>query len=186
MIRNFLPSVKKMVIWLLRWRPDIAWRSRWKQFRSFSVSSFLHEVRFHRGYDQDNRQIMEAARPIRETAPAEAPLPPPQEVFRPVDVLEEREQLEADLGVTRPVRLTDTPLPEEEAVPERRRRSDKYRSGLRGAVHQFRSRLQAEEEDEDEPEFLPPIMSKEEAFRAPVYPGGQRGKSGAQPGGEDH
>ena len=42
-----------------------------------------------------------------------------------------------------------------------------------------------EEEDEDEPEFLPPIMSKEEAFRAPVYPGGQRGRNAAQPGGED-
>ena len=44
---------------------------------------------------------------------------------------------------------------------------------------------QEEEEDEFEPDVLPPIMSKEEAFRAPVYPGGQRGRNAAQPGGED-
>ena len=99
---------------------------------------------------------------------------------------EEREHLEADLGVTRSVRVAEAQQEEEESAPERRRRSDRYRSGLRGAVLQFRTRLQAEEEeDEDEPEFLPPIMSKEEAFRAPVYPGGQRGRNAAQPGGED-
>lgn len=174
-----------LLIWLLRWRPDIAWRSRWKRLRNFSVRGFLHEVRFHRGYDQDNTQIMEAARPIREPAPAEAPEPPMQESFRPVDVLEEREQLEADLGVTRPTRLLDTPVPAEDIAPERRRRSDKYRMGLLGAVRHVRERFRDEEEDEFEPDVLPPIMSKEEAFRAPVYPGGQRGRNAAQPGGED-
>ena len=181
-------SAADLMVWLLRWRPDLSWRSRLKSLRSFSVSGFLHELRFHRGYDQDNTQIMEAARPIREKAPADAPLPPPvEEDFRPVDVLEEREHLEADLGVTRSVHVTEIQREEEESAPERRRRSDRYRSGLRGAVQLFRTRLQAEEEeDEDEPEFLPPIMSKEEAFRAPVYPGGQRGRSGVQPGGEEH
>jgi hypothetical protein len=57
--------------------------------------------------------------------------------------------------------------------------------GLLGAVRHVRERFRDEEEDEFEPDVLPPIMSKEEAFRAPVYPGGQRGRNAAQPGGED-
>ena len=176
-------SVTDLVVWLLRWRPDISWRIRWKRLRNFSVSGYMHEIRFQRGYNQDNTQIMEAARPI-----AEQPLPPArrEEFSPPMDVIDEREQLEADLGVARPGRLMDAPVPEDIAAPERRRRSDRYRSGLRGAVRQVRKRLQEEEEDEYEPDVLPPIMSKEEAFRAPVYPGGQRGRNGGQPGGEDN
>ena len=179
-------SAADILIWLLRWRPDIAWRRRWKRLRNFSVSSLLHEVRFHRGYDQDNTQIMEAALPILSEAPA-AELAPfeRQEPVRPVDVLEEREQLEADLGVPRQGRAEELPAEEEAAVPARRRRGDKYRSGLRGAVRKVRKRLREDEEDEYEPDVLPPIMSKEEAFRAPVYPGGQRGRSDVQPGGKD-
>ena len=179
-------SAADILIWLLRWRPDIAWRRRWKRLRNFSVSSLLHEVRFHRGYDQDNTQIMQAALPILSEAPAAEPAPfEKMEPVRPVDVLEEREQLEADLGVTRQGQTEEPQAAEEAAVPPRRRRGDKYRSGLLGAVRQARKRLREEEEDEYEPDVLPPIMSKEEAFRAPVYPGGQRGRSGVQPGGKD-
>ena len=72
---NSTPRGPDMMIWLLRWRPDIAWRRRWKRLRNFSVSSLLHEVRFHRGYDQDNTQIMEAALPILSEAPAAEPAP---------------------------------------------------------------------------------------------------------------
>ena len=179
-------SAADIMIWLLRWRPDIAWRRRWKRLRNFSVSSLLHEVRFHRGYDQDNTQIMEAALPVSREEPAAEPVPfGTQEAVRPVDVLEEREQLEADLGVTRQSQAAEVPVSEETAAPKRQRRGDKYRSGLRGAVRQVRRRLHEDGEDEYEPDVLPPIMSKEEAFRAPVYPGGQRGRSGVQPGGKD-
>lgn len=179
-------SAVDVLLWLLRWRPDIAWRVRWKRLRSFSVSGYLHELRFRRGYDQDNTQIMEAARPIAEMpVPGQEPVSQASEAaVHPADVIGEREQLESDLGVVRHGRLLDTPVPED--APERRRRSERYRLGLRGAVHHFRKRLQEEEEEEYEPDVLPPIMSKEEAFRAPVYPGGQRGRNGTRPGGEEN
>ena len=173
-------------IWLIRWRPDLSWRSRWKMMRSFSVGGFLHEIRFRQGYSQDNTQIMEAARPIVEkpVSVQETRIIPTGPVH-PVDILEEREQLEADLGVTRSEHAMDSAPAEENALPERRRRSDRYRSGLRGTVAQVRRRLREEREEEFEPDILPPIMSKEEAFRAPVYPKGQQNRYTRPSGGEE-
>ena len=177
-----------LVIWLFRWRPDLTWKSRWKKLQNFSLSGYLHELRFHRGYNQDNTQIMEAARPLPDQPLTARALSAPEQQasFRPLDALEEREQLEEQLGVSRRSGpLPDQPLSLDGEPRERRRRSDRYRSGLRGAVRQVRERFHEDEEDGFEPDILPPIMSKEEAFRAPVYPNGRRGGSAGKQEGEE-
>ena len=56
----------------------------------------------------------------------------------------------------------------QEQTPQRHRRSDRYRRPLRKVRDvPRRSIMQADDTPLD---GLPPIVSKEEAFRAPVYP----------------
>ena len=179
-----LGTAADFVVWLLRWRPYRAWASRLKAMRGLSLQGILHEIRFHRGYSGDNTQIMEAARPILTDSPVSSPAQDEDLAVSP-NAFTGREHLEMDLGVS----SYPEPSSEKESVdglpsPGRRRRSGRARpSRLRGAVMQMRERLHKDEEEDDyEPDILPPIMSKEEAFRAPVYPKGQS-RPGQQPNG---
>ena len=147
------------VIWLIRWKPYVAWRSKRRQ--GLLRRSAFREKQFARGYQTDSREIKEAALPLYEAEPDETPEEPAWQE-RYLDW-----QFENAARRTEPEVVEQTPQP-------RRRRSEKYHRGLGGAVRNVRRRLYSEEDEQDYlVDGLDPIVSREDAFREPVYPNGK-------------
>ena len=61
-------SAADLMVWLLRWRPDLSWRSRLKSLRSFSVSSFLHLYDFAVALNARYTYMLLYSEPMRPTS----------------------------------------------------------------------------------------------------------------------
>lgn len=151
-------TVIDYLVWLFRWRPDLAWRSDLRR----SVMNLQREERqmrrFRRGYDKENADIGAVAQPLMD-----APVPEDMADIRPADAVDE-EALAADAMYDWQYAEMNKPA---EAPPERHRRSERYQRGGRRKPPARKLSLEADDEPVN---GLPPVLSKEEAFRAPVYP----------------
>ena len=153
--------VADYAVWLFRWRPDLVWRSRAAQ----PGALFNHEERqmrrFRKGYDQENADIGAVAQPL-----TDAPVPE--------DVLAYRQAVPAEAAAAEDAYI-DWQFAEvsggvqTEAAPTRHRRSDRYRNANKPLRERPR-RLGLTSDEEELYNGLPVTVSKEEAFRSPVFP----------------
>ena len=153
-------TVIDFAVWLVRWRPDLVWRGS----LSRSASAFRAEERqmrrFRKGFKQNNAEIGAIAQPRQD-----APMPEPYQDAPEAEQAAEDEGQDAlyDLQFAAQAEAADTGM-------TRHRRSERYRH--RGKRVAAEGREKGEETDAEEASMygLPPIVRKEQAFRAPVYP----------------
>ncbi len=144
------------IVWLARWKPYLVWRSSLNRSASLLSEEGRELRRFRKGFKKESAEIGVAAKPLTESPISERIYT--EEAEKPVI----SEDAYYDWQFAEPA-----PQPQEQP-PQRHRRSDRYRRPLRKPRDvQRRSIMQADDAPLD---GLPPIVSKEEAFRAPVYP----------------
>ena len=141
------------IVWLIRWRPDLVWRSSLSHSASLMSEENRELRRFRKGFNTENAEIGAIAKPLVEF----------EESFESADMQTQADDAYYDWQFATPTK------PEAEQPPVRHRRSDRYRKPARTSrAEQRRTNLLMEG---DSPvDGLPPLLSKEEAFRAPVYP----------------
>ena len=139
------------IVWLIRWRPDLVWRSSLSRSASLMSEENRELRRFRKGFSKENAEIGAIAKPIMEF----------EEPFKSADP--QMDDAYYDWQFATPAK------PEAEQPPVRHRRSDRYRKPGRTSRAEQR-RMNPQREDDSPVDGLPPLLSKEEAFRAPVYP----------------
>ena len=150
-----LGTLTDYIVWLIRWRPDLVWRSSVNRSASLLNEEGRELRRFRRGFKDENEDIGEAARPLAENPVSEY-------------AVEEPSGADAGDDAYYDWQFAEPAAQPQEQTPQRHRRSDRYRRPLRKVRDvPRRSIMQADDTPLD---GLPPIVSKEEAFRAPVYP----------------
>ena len=150
-----IATLVDFIVWLVRWKPYLVWRSSLNRSVSLLSEEGRELRRFRKGFNKVSAEIGAAAKPLAESPISERVYA--QETPEPVI----SDDAYYDWQFAEPAR--EQPQP-----PERHRRSDRYRKPLRKPRDaQHRSIMQADDTPLD---GLPPIISKEEAFRAPVYP----------------
>ena len=144
------------LVWIARWKPYLVWRSSLNRSMSLLSEEGRELRRFRKGFSKESAEIGEVARPLTEAPVSErvyAEAAPKQDPG---------EDAYYDWQFAEPAAQP------QEQTPQRHRRSDRYRRPLRKVRDvPRRSIMQADDTPLD---GLPPIVSKEEAFRAPVYP----------------
>ena len=148
-----LGTLTDYIVWLLRWRPDLSWRASLDRSRYLLNRENRQLRRFRKGFKDENADIGAIARPLTETADEAA--------------AENAASLQPEDDV-----LYDLQFAQPAAEPQpagRHRRSDRYRKPLR-RTREAPRRAPLMKADDTPIDGLPPIVSKEEAFRAPVYP----------------
>lgn len=182
-------TVLDFLIWFIRWRPYLAWRStlqRWgRRLRGEEIGS---ERRFTKGYQegvdlgfapQPPQEYPGAQAPAAETPPQayvpdpaayQQPMQPPMQ--QPVQPMAEEFYAPAPRMIPAQPAAESYP-PEENWTPEendgrRRRRSEKHEAPRKPA---WRPRFPSiEGQDEGMLDGLPPAVDRQQAFHAPVYP----------------
>lgn len=173
--------VVDMLIWLLRWRPDLVWRTKWRHLLARLRG---HEMRdsdqraFYQGYqggvNVQGENGLYADEEWEDVSSYDQAYAPTQQVGwwevsdqAPGNVPEE--PMAAWLP-QQAVQRPDAVLGGETAP--RRRRSDRYQKAERvDPIARFREKLMEPSRDDDGMiDGLPPIVDKEQAFHAPVYP----------------
>ncbi len=140
------------IVWLIRWRPDLVWRSSLNRSASLMSEENRELRRFRKGFSKESAEISEVAKPLAD----------PDEDNQGTDMQAKEDDEYYDWQFATPAQ------PEPEQPPVRHRRSDRYRRPVRPSRVQRRTDQMM---DVDTPvDGLPPILTKEEAFRAPVYP----------------
>ena len=140
-------------VWFIRWRPDWVWRGHFGRAGMRLRAEERQMRRFRKGFDQDNEEIGAIARPLRDA-------PAPEAAAEETDT---EEPLDAYYDWQYSVSAEPADAPE-----TRHRRGDRYRRRDRRAEAYVEDDA---EPDEEEPVYgLPPVVRKDEAFRAPVYP----------------
>ena len=140
------------IVWLARWRPDLAWRSSIHQSMSLLNEEGREMRRFRKGFSKENADIGAIARPLQD-----APIPAEYS---------QAEESAADDDAYYDWQF-ETPAPAEQPA-QRHRRGDRYRKKERKPRTEHRASLL--EADDSPVDGLPPVIRKEDAFRAPVYP----------------
>lgn len=182
-----LGTAADFVVWLVRWQPYRVWRTHLRKFARRIRGQSIQDKRFEKGY-RDGVVIdrPETAAPAAQEAPRFTRAG--EEPYAPIPT--ENQPVWTRIVSSAPPQgapAVQTPLQqmmfEEEfssrpqPVLRQKRRSDKYRQGLAGAVYAVRNRLNDTEEEEGEMlSGLPPVVDKEQAFRQPVYPKYNDGK----------
>lgn len=171
-------------VWIIRWQPYRVWRTHLRRLGRRLRGQDIQDKRFEKGY-RDGVQLdrPEAAAPYerheepRFSRVGEAP---GAQAEQPVTWTRVVSSAPQEAPVTTPLQqmmfeeeFSSRPQP----VTRQKRRSDKYRQGLVGAVNAVRNRLNEAEDEEEMLSGLPPVIDKEHAFREPVYPkyGGGKG-----------
>ncbi len=158
-----LCTVVDYLIWLIRWRPYIIWRNRLRRLFSPHRNLPLQHRQFRQGYDSGvemDLSDMPPADPHPEYVHWQ-----PQNYTAPSQ--EQPEYAELAYSPSAYTELASQPYwTEETAAPQvRNRRSQRY------AKKKFRlSGILREEEENALLDGLPPAVSQEEAFHAPIYP----------------
>ena len=148
-------------VWLVRWRPDLVWRSSMRKSAALLNMEGRQMRRFRKGYRHENAEISAIAQPR-----PDAPVPDAVQAY--MEEQRERENSQ-DAFIDwqfQEAAVQETPA---ETPPVRHRRSDRYRRGVKKPQEEPR-RFSLTEADDDPVDGLPPVISKQEAFRAPVYP----------------
>ncbi len=147
------------IVWVVRWQPQLVWRSMFDR-RSALLDPEERELRrFRKGFKGENAEISAVAQPLKD-----APVP---ENVMAYAAETEKQQPEDDAYYDWQF-AEPAPAAKEDQKPARHRRSDRYlRPGRRSDAPRRTPLIMADDEPID---GLPPIVSKEEAFRAPVYP----------------
>ena len=139
------------IVWVVRWRPDLVWRSSLSLSASLISEESRELRRFRKGFSGENADIGAIAKPLAEYGE------------NPTSYDAQADDAYYDWQFAAPVK------PETEQPPVRHRRSDRYRKP--GRALRAEPRLTGFLKEDDSPvDGLPPLLSKEEAFRAPVYP----------------
>ena len=146
-------TVIDFIVWLIRWRPDLVWRSSLNRSASLMSEENRELRRFRKGFDKENAEIGAVAKPLMD----------PGDDYELTDPQPQADDAYYDWQFATPMK------PETEQPPVRHRRSDRYRKPARSSRAAQR-RTDLMEEDDAAIDGLPPRLSKEEAFRAPVYP----------------
>ncbi|MBR6524505.1 MAG: hypothetical protein IKT57_00880 [Clostridia bacterium] len=144
-----------LLVWLLRWRPDLVWRTKLR--RLFRSSGDMEARRFQKGYDEavDMQQDVYAAwQPPQQTAP------------------QADEWWDMPESVPAYDEVPENTFAQFVPVTERRRRSDRYQKTDRmRAFGKIKDRLREVQEDENTMlDGLPPVMDSRQAFYDPVFP----------------
>lgn len=161
------------LVWMIRWRPYLLWRTKWRRFRRLLRGEKVDsQRRFSQGYQEgvdlhlpdlppvyegpeEYGEMPESPAPVPAYAPSPLAEPLPEEFLSPT---------------VAPAPSYDPYRPAESPAAMRRRRSDKH-APRRVSWHE---RLTAsQDEDEGMIDGLPPAVSREEAFHEPVYPADQ-------------
>lgn len=168
--------VVDLLIWLIRWRPDLVWRTKLRHFsnrlRGREMRSSEQRM-FQQGY-QDGPEMQEAYGFYPEAwQPEETQMEPAASVWWDAEHQDEA-QAEAAWQPSYQAPVYEEPVyaaPAQEAAP-RRRRSDRYQKTDKNAhFSRLRDKLwENSNEEEAMLDGLPPIVDKDQAFYAPVYP----------------
>ena len=180
-------TVLDFLIWFIRWRPYLAWRSalqRWgRRLRGEDIGS---ERRFTKGYQEGvdlgfAPQPIQEAQPVYDPAPYDAPampMPAPaadvQTAAAPALPLAEEFFVPSPKAVpAAPVQAEEAPpqpdLPPDEPPARRRRRSEKHEAAFRKAIRLPRL-PSLDGQGEGMLDGLPPAVDRQQAFHEPVYP----------------
>ena len=161
-----------LLIWLLRWRPDLVWRTKWRHFwakvRGREMRSSDQRA-FYQGY-QDALSVPEEYSWYPENEEMEQPAPLAEAPWW--EVADVQPALQDDVQHA-PVDEGWAYAPAQEPMLQpRRRRSEKYQKLEKSAaISQIREKWRdARTEDDGMLDGLPPIVDKDQAFHAPVYP----------------
>ena len=162
-----------LLVWLLRWRPDLVWRTRWRRLFSRREEGTMDrgdERRFYGGYQEGVNWQQDDG--------YQAPAPwQDEQAWQPQPVQEEPVWWdEAPQGVQEePVyEVQEEPLPQ-----VRRRRSDKYqKTERRQKLSRIKDKLlDAQEDDSAMLDGLTPSVDSRQAFYEPVFPQQEQKKS---------
>lgn len=163
------------LVWLIRWKPYVLWKQKMlRLFRRDEESALRRDRHFSQGYRSGVGLDLQG---LAEVSPAPAPAlweaeayaPPPAAEPETLPEIPAFEQIEyAAMG------SGNEPIPAQEAAPvetpaspaPRRRRSDRHPVKRRSLF----KRLIADEDENDLPAELPPVVDRETAFHTPVYP----------------
>ena len=153
-------TVVDFIIWVIRWQPYLVWRSALDRKTNLLNTEGRELRRFRKGFKGENAEIGAVARPLQDA-------PVPESIMAYAGEAEKQQLIDEkfyDWQFAEPAAQ-----PKEEPKPERHRRSDRYlRPGRRKEPQR---RMPLRNGADDAPiDGLPPVISKEEAFRAPVYP----------------
>ena len=148
-------AVADLIIWLLRWRPDLVWRTRLRHL--FGHRTDMGTRQFRKGYNE--------AVDIRQDAASVWPQPAE---YQP------QEEIWWDMPESVPAQKSaqETLFMQPPPVTERRRRSDKYQKTDRmRAFGKIKDKLREVQEDENTMlDGLPPAVDSRQAFYDPVFP----------------
>lgn len=158
-----LGAAADLMVWLLRWRPDLVWRTKVRRFRARLSGQEMDnrdQQNFYRGYEE--AVDMEPGALWEENASWQqddgydgAPVPNEMEWW---------EQPETEEAYAQPDAV--------QSVQVRRRRGDKYQKTDRmKALRRIKSKLRdAQEDDTAMLDGLPSSVDSREAFYDPVFP----------------
>ena len=148
-------AVADLIIWLLRWRPDLVWRTRLRHL--FGHRTDMGTRQFRKGYNE--------AVDIRQDAASVWPQPAE---YQP------QEEIWWDMPESVPAQKSaqETLFMQPPPVTERRRRSDKYQKTDRMRTFgKIKDKLREVQEDENTMlDGLPPAVDSRQAFYDPVFP----------------
>lgn len=153
-----------ILVWLLRWRPDLVWSTRLRHVREKLSGQKMRageEWDFYQGYE-DAVPMLDDGMPYFQQEYDEAPA---QEDYQQQEYwyeLENPVQPEAPVYEYPPADKTPSP---------RRRRSEKYQKEKVNPLDRLRDKLMSTDDDENAMlDGLPPIVDSKQAFHEPIYP----------------
>ena len=170
-------TVLDYLVWLVRWRPYLVWRTKMRKFLSaLRGRKWAEERQFTRGYVAG---VQMDDLPPPEPIPEPPILYPEEPVYAPPPTWEPAAP-QADYVPAPPApaplfqAAQDMPPAEEPLAPEadqppaRRRRSERYAHPQQSP--RWHEKLLNDPYDNMNQEGLPPAVDQDEAFHAPVYP----------------
>ncbi len=160
-------------VWMLRWRPDLVWKTRSRHFFARLRGDEMNRgdvQQFYQGYENDNGLQSFFADPVPETAEGSAAEP-------------EAAEPEEDTWGSGWIPIRDADLEDASADGGSDANTEhyvrKYRSGSR-KTNKKPHRLLQEDDDSTSLSGLPPVISQQDAFHAPVYPENPQRHAGPQ------
>ena len=170
-----LGAVGDFAVWFVRWKPYLVWRT-WRRKADRRLTG-KEERRFTQGYqdgvqgiqNQQNAVNVPQTQDFYDEQPMQAEAQQPvwtQQMPTPMPAPETAQKNTLHLEELYEAQKS----PAQEQQKERKRRSDRHKTGLRGAISAVRQRLNQPEEEETMLDGLPPVVNQEDAFYAPVLP----------------
>jgi len=161
------------IVWLVRWRPYLAWRTSARRFSRLLREGGSEGRRFKKGYDEVKGLEMPAPEPppvpVQE-AEAEANWEAAwsQPVAAPAETAAPRQPAPLyDLPPAPAVFRASGFKAQEQPTPRRKRRSEKYEKKKPAWAEKLMLR---EVEEDTLLDGLPPAVDRQAAFHEPVYP----------------